>query len=170
MQTFYLSLGSNLGDRRATLDAATDRLRAWAGGRLRASGMYETEPFECPEQPKFLNSVVEIVFETPRDPHAFLVECLALEAEFGRVRLAAYGARTLDVDILLCCDASGAFAVVDAVRDGVALTLPHPRLHRRRFALEPLCELRPDGRHPTLGLTFAELLAQCAGQSVTRLA
>jgi 2-amino-4-hydroxy-6-hydroxymethyldihydropteridine diphosphokinase len=170
MQTFYLGLGSNLGDRRALLDAATARLRVRAAGRLRASGLYETAPFECPEQPKFLNTVVEIGLESPCDPHALLAECLALEAEFGRRRVTPRGARTLDIDLLLGEDAAGEFLIVDAVRDGVALTLPHPRLHRRRFVLEPLCELRANARHPLLDITFADLLAQCAVQDVTRIA
>lgn len=164
MQTFYLGLGSNLGDRRSLLRDAMARLTATADA-WRAALLYETAPVDYLDQPWFLNTVLEVSFIERIDPHRFLADCLELEARFGRIRHTPKGARTLDIDLLLCRD-DDRFAVCDETRDGVALTLPHPRLHLRRFVLEPLCELIPDERHPLLDRTFSELLSECLEHEV----
>lgn len=165
MQTFFLGLGSNLGDRRSLLRDAIARLTATADA-WRGALLYETAPVEYLDQPWFLNTVIELSFAERIEPHRFLAECLELEARFGRIRHTPKGARTLDIDLLLCREDQG-FIVCDENRDGIALTLPHPRLHQRRFVLEPLCELIPDERHPLLDRTFAELLSGCLDHDVS---
>jgi 2-amino-4-hydroxy-6-hydroxymethyldihydropteridine diphosphokinase len=138
----YIGLGSNLGDRRATLEAALARLRP-----LRASTVIETEPWGLRDQPPFLNQVAEI--ETERAPRVLLASLQELEREFGRVRRERWGPRTLDLDLLLFGDR--------AVREP-GLEVPHPRLAERRFVLEGLAELCPDRSVPGLGRTVRELL------------
>lgn len=154
LHTFYLGLGGNLGDRAAMLTRAVERLTA-AATQWRRADWYAAAPVDYTAQPWFLNTVLEVTVRLT--PAEMLARGLALEAEFGRVRTTPKGARPLDVDILLCRTAAGAFLV----SDDPTLTLPHPRLHLRRFALTPLCDLIPDARHPRLGRTFAALLAEC---------
>ncbi len=142
----YIGLGSNLGDRRAILDRALERL-----GPLRVSRIVETEPWGRADQPKFLNAVAEI--STDLEPDALLGRLLSLEGEFGRVRSERWGPRTIDLDLLLYGDRR--------VRTE-ALDVPHPRLASRRFVLEGLAELCPDRAVPGLGKTVRELLEACA--------
>ncbi len=127
----FLSLGSNLGDRAATLAAARQALAALPGTALVAvSGIYETAPQEREEQPEFLNQVV--CLDTGLEPHDLLAECRRIEHEHGRTRQLRFGPRTLDVDILL---------VQDVESLDPELTLPHPRMLRRAFVLVPLAEI-----------------------------
>src|SRR5215468_2803632 len=148
----YLSLGSNLGDRAANLLRALKALRD-AGLNLTAiSSIYETEPVDYLDQPDFLNMAVGV--NAPlTEPFSLLRICLDVEARLGRQRLTPKGARTIDIDLLLFDG-----AVIEGVRDSVALTLPHPRLHLRKFALAPLAEIAPELRHPVLGKTIRRLL------------
>ncbi len=163
VSTAYLGLGSNLGDRAANLLRAVVAL---SHSDLRVSAMssiYETEPVDCPDQPKFLNMVVAV--ESPRiEPFSLLGFCLATEASLGRERMIPKGARTMDIDLLLVDD-----QVIDEVRDGAALTLPHPRLHLRRFVLAPLAEIAPNLVHPILGETMANLLGTVRDSSAARI-
>ncbi len=142
----YIGLGSNLGDRRAALEAALARLCP-----VRVSGIVETEPWGRPGQPHFLNAVAEI--ETDLEPQALLERLLEVEREQGRVRAERWGPRTLDLDLLIYGDR--------IVRSGT-LDVPHPRLAERRFVLEGLAELCPDRLVPGLGRTVRELLERCA--------
>ena len=137
VQTAYLGLGSNLGDRRAQLAAALGRLAAAPEVRIaRVSSVYETTALCLPgqaAQPDYLNLVVEL--ETSLAPHPLLDLCLAIEEKLGRVRRERWGARTVDLDILIYGEAE---LTADA-----RLTLPHPRLCERAFVLAPLADLVP---------------------------
>ena len=130
----YLGLGSNVGDRLATLQNAVDLLSRHEGVQvLRSSRVYETEPVGGPAQDDFLNAVVEV--ETTLSPAGLLLACRATEDVLGRVRPERWGPRTIDVDILTY----GERAVHDE-----DLEIPHPRMRERAFVLVPLLELEPD--------------------------
>lgn len=145
----YLGLGTNLGDREANLSRALELLAATPGVRVRrASAIYETEPVGPREQPRFLNQVVEV--ETELAPRALLARLLRIEAALGRARRERWGPRTMDMDILL---------YDDLVLETPGLTLPHPRLTERAFALVPLAELAP-GRILAGGQAVADLAAR----------
>jgi 2-amino-4-hydroxy-6-hydroxymethyldihydropteridine diphosphokinase len=130
----YVGLGANLGDREGTLHAAVDALGAEEGIEVVAvSTLRETDPFGVGPQPRFLNGVAEL--ETSLPARELLDRLLAVEQHFGRVRIAGeHDPRTLDLDLLLYGDEE---------LDEPGLTVPHPRLHERRFVLEPLAELAP---------------------------
>ncbi len=157
-ETAYMSLGSNLEDRAASLRAALARLDG-AGRLLAASALYETQPVDVPDQPWFLNCVASI--ETDMTPRELLNLALQVEAEMGRLRMRKKGPRKIDIDIVL---------FGDRIVDEPGLKIPHPAMHQRRFVLEPLAEIAPEARHPELGKTARELLAELAGgQTVRRL-
>ena len=135
MTRAYVALGSNLGDREATLLAAVAALAAEPGIDVVAvSRFYDTEPVGYVDQPRFLNGAAAIETELPA--RELLERLLAVELRFGRRREAvpAQGPRTLDLDLLLYGDAR---------IDEPGLRVPHPRLHERRFVLEPLADLDP---------------------------
>jgi 2-amino-4-hydroxy-6-hydroxymethyldihydropteridine diphosphokinase len=146
----YLLLGSNLGDRVAHLAQARRDLAATAGHIVAASALYETAAWGLEDQPAFLNQVLAI--ETELTAPALLATCLAAEQLQQRERLMRWAARTLDVDILLFSH---------EIIDTPSLTVPHPALPGRRFALVPLAELAPQLMHPVLHRTIIELLATC---------
>jgi 2-amino-4-hydroxy-6-hydroxymethyldihydropteridine diphosphokinase len=154
--TAYLSLGSNLGDRAANLRAALTPLEA-AGVLLAVSAFYETQPVEVLNQPWFLNCVAAL--ETEKTPRELLQTALRVEAEMGRLRMRDKGPRNIDIDVVL---------FGDAVVDEPGLKIPHPAMHRRRFVLEPLVEIAPEARHPVLGKTARELLAELEGEQTVR--
>jgi 2-amino-4-hydroxy-6-hydroxymethyldihydropteridine diphosphokinase len=146
----YVGLGANLGDRERTLVAAVDALGAEDGVEVAAtSTLRETEPVGVGEQPRFLNGVVAL--DTTLTAGELLDRLLSVEQRFGRVRVAGeHGPRTLDLDLLL---------YGDETIDESGLTVPHPRLHERRFVLEPLAELDPGLVVPGRG-AVESLLAQ----------
>ena len=134
-RTGHLGLGSNVGDRRAHLQAAVDALPAHGVRVLAASSVYDTEPVgEVLDQPDFLNAVVRI--ETELGPEELLDACKAVERDLGRAAGGVrHGPRPIDVDVLLLGDT--AFA-------SERLTLPHAEVTSRRFVLVPLLEVDPD--------------------------
>ena len=149
-----ISLGSNLGDRRAHLEWAVSRL-AGVLGPLRVSSVIETEPVDVPSpQPPYLNAVA--VGETTMAADEVIALLLRMERERGRERLAPKAPRTLDLDLIL---------YGDVVLDSPPLVLPHPRFRERRFVLEPLAEVAPEWRDPVTGKTVGELLGEL--ESVT---
>ena len=157
MKIAYLSLGSNVGRREATLAEALRLLQSPDLRVARVSPVYETEPMELRDQPWFLNLVVEI--ETDLFPRQLLTRTQKIEKELGRKRKVSKGPRTIDIDILLC----GSFVI-----DTPDLQVPHPRMAERRFVLEPLAQLAPELRHPVLRRTVAELLAATRRQVVRK--
>lgn len=141
----YLSLGSNLGDRARNLETAIRSLSD-LGTTVAVSSLYETEPVELASQPWFLNCAVKL--DTEKMPRQLISAILNLERSLGRQRLEAKGPRIIDIDVLL-------FGT--SIIDLPSLTVPHPRLHERRFVLEPMVEIAPDARHPVLRRTMREL-------------
>ena len=148
MTRAYVGLGANLGPREVTLLRAADLLAAADGVEVVAvAQLRETEPVGLVEQPPFLNSAIAI--DTSLQPRALLDLLLEIERSLGRVRVERWGPRTIDLDLLVYGD--------ERV-DEKGLHVPHPRLHERRFALEPLAELDPELEIPGLG-TVSELIA-----------
>ena len=150
MPRAYIGLGANVGDREATIREALARLGAEAGiDVVSVSALRETEPVGYLEQPPFLNGVAAL--ETDLAAPELLRRVLAIERSLGRRRDGPrYGPRTIDLDLLLYGDAE---------IDEPGLTVPHPRLHERRFALEPLAELAPAEVVPGRG-PVSELLSK----------
>ena len=150
MARAFVGLGSNLGDREQTIARALALLGEHPDVEvLRVSRLRETAPWGYADQPAFLNGAA--LLETALPPRELLVTLLAVEQQLGRERDPAvrYGPRTIDLDLLL---------YEDAVLDEPGLTLPHPRLHEREFALEPLAELEPELVIPGHG-SLAEVLS-----------
>jgi 2-amino-4-hydroxy-6-hydroxymethyldihydropteridine diphosphokinase len=157
--TGYLGLGSNEGDRLASLRAARDALERAGVRVLAASSVYETEPQgEITQQPDFLNACLRI--ETELDPEELLAAAKEVERELGRVPGGPrHGPRPIDVDVLL---------LGSLEHSSDALTLPHPEVRSRRFVLEPLLELDPALRLPD-GTALQEELERVQQQRVTRV-
>jgi 2-amino-4-hydroxy-6-hydroxymethyldihydropteridine diphosphokinase len=147
--TAYIALGSNLGDRRANLDAAIARLRETPGADvIRVSAALENPAVGGPEDsPPFLNAAAEV--QTTLSAHALLRRLLEIERELGRERRVKWEPRIIDLDLLL---------YGDHILSSQELIVPHPLMHERRFVLEPLAEIAPNIVHPTLQMTVAGLL------------
>jgi 2-amino-4-hydroxy-6-hydroxymethyldihydropteridine diphosphokinase len=156
----YVCLGSNMGDRAGYLLLAVRGMMDAGLKVRRLSSVYETEPVDVTEQPGFLNMVAELEMDSLPSPEQLLARLLRIEYLLGRRREVARGPRTIDLDLLL----------YGAERRATEfLTLPHPRLHERRFVLVPLAELNPHLLHPSSGRAVSQLLAETLDHSkVTR--
>ena len=156
----FLSLGSNLRDRRANLEQAMGALEREQVHVVARSSIYETEPQDVANQPWFLNMVVEC--ESRFFPHQLLAVTQRVEREMGRVRTGAppRGPRVIDIDILL---------FGNAALETPELMIPHPRMFDRRFVLEPLLEIAPELRHPVTKQPVSRYLSAVAQQKVTKV-
>ncbi|MCD6416159.1 MAG: 2-amino-4-hydroxy-6-hydroxymethyldihydropteridine diphosphokinase [Planctomycetes bacterium] len=150
--TVYIALGSNLGERELNLRRALAALGGRQGVEVRkVSSFIETAPLGGPPQGKFINAAAEL--GATLGPRPLLDALLAVEDEMGRQRTERWGPRVIDLDLLL---------YEDRIINRPGLQVPHPRMHRRRFVLEPLCEIAPRAVHPVRGASVADLLAELA--------
>ncbi|HEX5875157.1 MAG TPA: 2-amino-4-hydroxy-6-hydroxymethyldihydropteridine diphosphokinase [Pyrinomonadaceae bacterium] len=156
IQNAYVGLGSNLGDRAGYLLLAVRGMLDAGLDVIRLSSIYETEPVEYEEQPPFLNMVAEVRGPTLPTPEQMMARLLRIEHALGRTRDVPMGPRTIDLDLLIFKDHRS---------DTEFLTLPHPRLHTRRFVLVPLHELAPNLVHPVIGKPVNKLLNETPDRS-----
>jgi len=147
MYITYLLLGSNLGDRVKYLDDASRLIDTGVGTIRTKSSLYNTASWGRHDQPDFINMVIEVLTESGAEDLLKLI--LAIELRLGRKRKERWGSRTIDIDILF---------FGDQIIDLPDLKVPHPCLHERRFALEPLCEIAPSFIHPILNKSVSQLL------------
>lgn len=146
----YLLLGGNLGDKKKLLISAIGRIQDEIGELTAQSSWYETAAWGNEDQPTFLN--IALAVRTVLAPLAVLEKALQIEEELGRVRMERWGARLIDIDILLYGN--------QVIADGDRLQVPHPRMQERRFVLTPLAEIAGSQVHPVSKITIAEMLAE----------
>jgi len=154
MARVFLLLGGNRGDRLELLKSAKTQIAQRIGKIEKESSVYETEPWGFEDASLFLNQLLEI--QTDMEAERLLEIALSIEASLGRHRSEqGYTGRTMDIDILF---------YNSLVLSSKKLSIPHPRVHLRRFALEPLNEIAKDLRHPILDKSMSELLTECQDQ------
>ena len=157
MEIIGLGLGSNLGDRADMLRKAIGLIGNSAFENICLSKVYETEPWGFVTENAFFNMV--LTAQTTLSPNQILEEIIRIEQILGRVRLEnQYSDRPIDLDILFY----GAQSV-----QGINLEIPHPRMHSRRFVLEPLRDINPFWQHPITGVFIEELIEQCTDNPLT---
>ena len=154
----YLGLGTNMGDRLNNLVGAKDRLRSISGIRLgKTSSIYETEPVGMSTANSFLNAACSVM--TSLSPHQLLCSLKGLESEMGRQNKGKMKPRIIDVDLLM-------YGSRKIQEDD--LTIPHPRMHQRRFVLIPLCEIAPEAVHPVLAKNVYDILLELGDEDSVR--
>jgi 2-amino-4-hydroxy-6-hydroxymethyldihydropteridine diphosphokinase len=157
MAEVHLLLGSNLGERLKNLDTARDYLSRYVGTVKGASQVFITQPwgFEC--QDMFYNQAV--LLDTEYFPQELLMKLKNIELLMGRIkeRRDSYSSRIIDIDIIFYEDF--------VIEHGPELIVPHPKMTKRRFVLEPLSQLAPEKKHPLHKKTSKELLAECEDQN-----
>lgn len=163
MTRVFIALGANLpsprfGTPEETLEAAVAELEGRGVEIIARSRWYESAPVPASDQPWFVNGVIEA--ETDLQPSALLGLLHEIEADFGRVRREKWEARAIDLDLISCGD------IVSTGTEGPAL--PHPRMHKRRFVLEPLADIDPAWVHPAIGRTVKELLDELDKEQIIR--
>lgn len=159
-ETVFVLVGSNVGDREMLVNQAVMKMADICGKVVAKSPVYESEPWGFEAEQWFLNQVVEI--ETKLPPDDLMLRLLDIERDLGRDRTTpheGYASRPMDLDILY---------FGSQIIETEYVTAPHPRLHQRRFALMPLCDLCPEMVHPRLKMTNAELLQMCQDNGVVK--
>jgi len=153
----FLGLGSNIGDREKNLKTSLSLLEGAELRIMKTSSLYHTEPVGELKQPWFMNAVVEV--ETTLSPEQLMHRCQQIEGKMGRNHLIPQGPRMIDLDILM---------YDQLTMDTPGLTVPHPRMHCRRFVLIPLLEIAPDAVHPLLKKSIRELLQDIPDSSAVK--
>ena len=146
----FLLLGTNQGDRKKNLSLARNAIEVSVGPIVKASSIYQTAAWGKTDQPDFLNQALEVETVLPADK--VLEEILSIEKTMGRKREEKWGERIMDIDILL---------YESEILNSSRLTIPHPELPNRRFALEPLAEIAGEVTHPVFKLHIKEMLERC---------
>lgn len=189
-ESVYIGLGANLGDREANLREASARIEQLGLKIACASSIYETEPVGYANQPWFLNQVIEVCVHlqlaydernewaavSKRWILGLLRALQNIESEMGRRRELINGPRVIDIDILIFGETVASYPETGDAKDGSpveiasqpVLILPHPRMHERRFVLEPLCEIAPELLHPISNKSCRELLAALDDPAIVR--
>lgn len=149
LHNVYIAFGTNMGNRRRMIEYALILCSDLIGRAVALSEIRSSMPVGYDSDHEYLNGVFH--FETRLEPEDILARCMAIERELGRVRTpgAGYEDRPMDLDILF---------YDDAIISTENLEIPHPRMHQRRFTLEPMCDIAPDFVHPVLKRTMKELL------------
>lgn len=150
MHTFYLHLGSNVGDRKSMLLQAINSINQSIGNVVKKSSIYETEPWGLANQPNFYNMAIEVHSEL--NPEEVCLATKAIEKEMDRKKEIHWGPRNIDIDILYCDD---------IVYSSEKLTIPHPQIYNRNFVLIPMMEIAGDFMDPVNKLTIESLYEIC---------
>ena len=155
--TAYILIGGNIGDRFANLLTAKELINKQCGTIIKESSVYQTAAWGLKEQPDFLNQV--LILSTTLNPETLMRSLLSVEETMGRKRSIKFGPRIIDLDILL---------INDFLIESEFLTVPHPALQQRKFALIPLNEVAPDLLHPVENKTINQLLTECNDELVVQ--
>ena len=150
MNTAFLLTGGNLGNRSDNLERASKHIQQTCGQVISASAIYKTAAWGFSAQPDFYNQALEL--QTFLSPDALMLALLSIEEKMGRKRTVKMGPRIIDIDILL---------MDDMIHNSSILTIPHPHLQERRFALTPLAEIAANVMHPIFKKTINALLQEC---------
>ena len=150
MNTAFLLTGGNLGNRFENLQLAYKKIEQNCGAITAASSIYKTAAWGFTQQPDFYNQALQL--QTFLSPDALMLALLSIEEKLGRKRTIKMGPRIIDIDILL---------MDDMIYTSSIVTIPHPHLHERRFALTPLAEIAANVIHPVFNKTINELLNEC---------
>ncbi|MDC3104829.1 2-amino-4-hydroxy-6-hydroxymethyldihydropteridine diphosphokinase [bacterium] len=150
MNEVYLQLGSNIGDRLDNLDQSIKIITERIGNVLEKSSVYESTPWGVVNQRNFLNQVIFV--KSNFDPYTILDLVLQIEKDMGRIRIEKWGERIIDIDILF---------IDDLIIESENLCIPHEFIAKRKFVLQPMCEIAPGFIHPKLNKTISQLLEEC---------
>ncbi len=154
---YFLSLGSNLGDREKNINHALFSLEKEGVEIMKVSSLYETQPVDFPSQPWFYNQLLEV--RTKADPESLLELVKKIEKKMGRKRGQKKGPRIIDIDIILAGT---------TVIQKKELEIPHPRMEKRNFVLLPLVEISPDTVHPVLNEEIKTLWEKSEDRSIIK--